>query len=301
MSDAALKQYLDAQRQIIDMKIDELCGDDSRWEGVPPNLRSSICYSLLSGGKRIRPILCIMAAKSAGLSQDKIMPLALAHEIIHTASLIHDDLPCMDDDDTRRGSPTNHKVYGEATAVLAGDAMLSWAVEIAAEGLPAQEVSAQNTLQSVLCLIKAIGPAGICGGQVLDMEATGAQQTADALWEIALRKTAALIESSVVSAALAAGAADIENYRAYGRHLGLAFQIVDDILDVISTKEELGKTPQKDIEQNKTTFVSVWGLEEAKNLAKITSQKAVDAMSKIDNDGTSLLIGLAKYLVQRTK
>lgn len=268
---------------------------------VPARLHESMAYSLLAGGKRLRPILCLAAAERSGVSPEKALPMAAAVEFVHTASLIHDDLPCMDDDDFRRGAPTNHKKFGEGLALLVGDALLIWAFGYALTHLRENALPPERVLRAVDMLAEASGPAGICGGQTLDIDAQSQEDGRDFVYKIAGSKTAALIRAAVVSGA---ALGDITNsvlrcYHDYGTHLGIAFQIVDDILDVTSTREELGKTPNKDEAQNKKTFVSVYGLEGARALARSESEKAERALEHIFPEG-ELLRGLAKSLTERT-
>lgn len=288
-------QYL----EMFEEHLQKICEESN--ESIPGRLRESMSYSLLAGGKRLRPILCLAAAERSGVSPENAMPMALAMEFIHTASLIHDDLPCMDDDDLRRGSPTNHKVFGEAIAVLAGDALLSWAFGYSLSHLSANGIPSDRVLRAVSMLSEAVGPEGICGGQVLDTDPESQRDEPDFVYKIAYFKTAVLIRASVVSGAMLGDIPDsmLRCYYDYGTNLGVAFQIVDDILDVTATREALGKTPNKDDAQNKRTFVSVYGLERAKSLALQESEKAERALEPLFPEG-DLLIDLAKSLAVRT-
>lgn len=288
-------QYL----EMFEKKLAEICEDPG--EGVPPRLREAMAYSLLAGGKRLRPILCLATAERSGVSPDKALPMAIAMEFIHTASLIHDDLPCMDDDELRRGSPTNHKVFGEGLALLAGDALLIWAFGYALSHLQENGVPPERVLRAVNILAEASGPAGICGGQVLDTDCESQLDERDFVYQISYYKTAVLIRAAVVSGAMLGDIPDsmLRCYYDYGTHLGIAFQIVDDVLDVTATREELGKTPNKDEAQNKRTFVSAYGLEEAKRLALEESEKAARALEALFPEG-DLLVDLAKSLAIRS-
>ncbi|MDR3279037.1 MAG: polyprenyl synthetase family protein [Synergistaceae bacterium] len=271
-------------------------------EGMPLRLADAMSYSLMAGGKRLRPALCLASAERCGLAPEMAMPMACAIEFIHTASLIHDDLPCMDDDDLRRGRPTSHKVFGECLAVLAGDSLMIWAFGFALSGLNSNGVPAELASRAVACLSEASGPAGMCGGQVLDTDAQSRMASDDFVYRIAEAKTAALIRSSVVSGAILGGADErtLRHYGDYGTHLGLAFQIVDDILDVTGLAEELGKTPNKDASQDKMTFVSSYGLEGARRLAMEESSRAMDSLSPLFPDGDPL-IDLAESLSERSR
>jgi geranylgeranyl diphosphate synthase type II len=257
-------------------------------------------YSLMAGGKRLRPALCLAAAERCGLSPEKAMPLALAIEFIHTSSLIHDDMPCMDDDDLRRGAPSNHVRFGECLALVAGDALIYWAFGHALSRLPLSGIPSESVAASLALLAEASGPFGMCGGQVLDTDPKSRTAESDFVYGVASAKTAALIRASVVSGAMLGDIpdTDLQCYYDYGTHLGLAFQIVDDILDVTSSREEMGKTPNKDAEQGKLTFVSAYGLEEARRLALEESREAARALEELFPEG-DLLIGVAESLATR--
>jgi geranylgeranyl diphosphate synthase type II len=272
----------------------------TRANEIPPRLSDAMSYSLLAGGKRLRPSLCLAAAERSRVAPDDAMPMAAALEFMHTASLIHDDLPCMDDDDLRRGVPSNHKKFGECLAVLAGDALMIWSFGFALSGLLETKIPAERALRAVAYFADASGPAGMCGGQALDTDAASRSAEGDFAYRIAEKKTAALIRASVVCGAALGETSeeDLERYQAYGRHLGIAFQIVDDILDATSTAEVLGKTPRKDAAQDKSTFVSAYGLEEASRLAKGESEAAADAISPMFPGGDPL-IDLARELACR--
>lgn len=268
---------------------------------MPARLAEAMAYSLMAGGKRLRPILCLAAADRHGISPENAIPLAAAVEFIHTASLIHDDLPCMDDDDTRRGKPTNHKVFGERMAILAGDSLMTWAFGYALFGLAVNGIDANRAIRAVVCLSDAAGPSGICGGQVLDTDPESFEPGEDFVYKTAQQKTADLICASVVSGVILGGAAapKIRLAREYGSRLGLAFQIVDDILDATGTPEELGKTPHKDEKQGKTTFVSVFGPEGARERAEEESAKAAEAAASLWGERDEMTL-LAKQLVHRS-
>jgi geranylgeranyl diphosphate synthase, type II len=239
----------------------------------PEKIYESMRYSLLAGGKRLRPVLCLATCELAGGTIDMAMPTACALEMIHTMSLIHDDLPAMDNDDYRRGKLTNHKVYGEDIAILAGDGLLAYAFEVVA--MQTQNVPADRLLKVVGLLGRAVGAAGLVGGQVVDLECEGKTDVSlDTLHFIHTHKTGALLETCVTTGAIIAGAAttDIQKLSRYAQNIGLAFQIADDILDITATQEELGKTAGKDLQAQKATFPSLWGLEESRRQA----QKLID-------------------------
>jgi geranylgeranyl diphosphate synthase type II len=263
-------------------------------------------YSLLAGGKRLRPILCLAACELAGGSREQAMPTAVALEMVHTMSLIHDDLPAMDNDDLRRGRPTNHKVYGEANAILAGDALLTRAFEMVALRSPG--VAAERLLAVVAELSLASGAPGLVGGQVVDLECEGKDVDLDTLEYIHLHKTGALLRACVLSGALIAGASEalLEALRVYARGIGLAFQIIDDILDVTASSEVLGKTAGKDLTADKTTYPKLLGLEESRQRAEalVAEAKAALAPYAGGEDGglrAAPLLALADYITSRDR
>ncbi|MDR2780156.1 MAG: polyprenyl synthetase family protein [Synergistaceae bacterium] len=284
----------------IEASLRALC--ESKRGVIPPRLLKSMSYSLLDGGKRLRPALCLAAAERNGVRAERAMPMAGALEFLHTASLIHDDLPCMDNDDLRRGRPTNHKVFGECLAILAGFSLMIWAFEHALSGLVSNGIPYEAAFRAVSFLCEATGPEGLCGGQTLDTDRESQSADRDFVYEIAEKKTASLIRASVVTGALLAGASDeiVRRYSEYGEHVGIAFQIVDDILDATGTAEKLGKTPRKDEAQDKRTFVSAYGLDGAKQRAERESARAAEALSPLFPGG-DLLITLAEQLAHRSR
>jgi geranylgeranyl diphosphate synthase, type II len=245
----------------------------------------SIRYSALLESKRVRAVLVLLSAEASGLDVENAMPLAIAIELIHTYSLIHDDLPCMDNSDYRRGKLTNHKVYGEAIAVLAGDAMMTLAYEILAKDLK-HNFECEQILEVISLIGHSTGVDGMVGGQVLDIESEGKNIPIEKLKKIHRLKTGALIAASVMSSLkLAKVDKDTyENMSAYAHKLGLAFQIIDDILDEVGDQEKLGKPVGGDKELNKATYVSFFGLEKARELAKEAGQSAVAYLDKVDLD-----------------
>ncbi len=294
---AIIKGTLDEYRLIFETYLTESL--DIRKKGVPGKLHECMEYSLNAGGKRLRPVLCLTAAERCGCPVADALPMALGLEMLHTATLIHDDLPCMDDDDMRRGKPSNHAVFGETLAVLAGDALLAQSIEYPL--LHTKNVSLHKLVKAMQIFSSAIGPAGVCGGQVMDMDTDAAKRNPDYVRRTAELKTGVLIRASVLSgAALGTDSEEILNcYYNYGTHLGSAFQIVDDILDVTSTAEELGKTPGKDADQGKFTHVTAYGIEKACKMAEEESLMAKEALIKILPED-DFLLGLADYLVHRT-
>ena len=269
--------------------------DESRLRGLEEAMR----YSMLAGGKRVRPTLCMEVAWVFGAEPARVLPSAAAIELIHTYSLVHDDLPAMDDDDFRRGRPTAHKKFGEAMAILAGDAFFGEALTLITVH---QEGSCEQVLEVVRELAGSTGVNGMVGGQVMDMDQTGvgARVDLETLHMIHKYKTGALIKSSARIGAILAGADETGQAAVseYASELGLCFQIVDDVLNVTSTREELGKSAGSDAEQGKATFVGFYGLEGARREADKSVERSLAALSRVDGD-TSGLRELASFLRRR--
>jgi len=265
---------------------------------APEIIHKAMRYSLFAGGKRIRPVLCISAARAVADAPVGVENAACALELIHTYSLIHDDLPALDNDDLRRGRPTCHKVFGEAMAILAGDSLLTLAFNVLAD-LP--DVSAERRIRLVKELASASGTVGgMIGGQVHDLEGEHQRPTAQLLDRIHRAKTGALLRASVRMGAIYAGADDeqLTALTRYGEHIGLAFQIVDDLLDVEQSSAELGKTAGKDAEQHKITFPAVYGLERSREMAEEQRLAARLALKPLD-DRAERLRELADLVVRR--
>ena len=265
----------------------------------PEKIYEAMRYSLMAGGKRLRPILCLATCELAGGTMDMAMPTACALEMIHTMSLIHDDLPAMDNDDYRRGKLTNHKVYGEDIAILAGDGLLAYAFEVVAE---TKNVPAERLLQVVARLGRAVSAAGLVGGQVVDLECEGKTDvTLETLNFIHRHKTGALLEACVVCGGILAGVSgtDLQRLSRYAENIGLAFQVVDDILDITATQEELGKTAGKDLQAQKATFPSLMGLEESRKFAKELIESAKAELSTFGEKALPLQ-ALADFITSRT-
>jgi len=258
----------------------------------PFRLHEAMRYSMFAGGKRLRPALCYAAWESFGGKGDAVYLAMSALEMFHTFSLIHDDLPCMDDDDMRRGRPTAHKQYDEATAVLSGDALCIHAFALlAATGVP----------ETVGTIAEALGTYGMIGGQVTDIESEGKKVDLATVEFIHNRKTAALIEASLLLGAQIAGAREeeIELIREYGRNIGLAFQVIDDILDITSTTEELGKDAGSDQEHGKATYPAMVGIDESREYAMKLVDNALKVLDQLPDRQTSILRDIAHYIVTR--
>ncbi|MFP5271815.1 geranylgeranyl diphosphate synthase CrtE [Coleofasciculus sp.] len=290
-----LSTYLKERKALVEVALDR-----SLPLGYPEKIYEAMRYSLLAGGKRLRPILCLATCELMGGTIEMAMPTACALEMLHTMSLIHDDLPAMDNDDYRRGKLTNHKVYGEDMAILAGDGLLAYAFEYVAaqtQGVPAKQV-----LQVIARLGQTVGAAGLVGGQVVDLESEGKSDIQEeTLHYIHTHKTGALLESCVVCGGILAGAtdADIERLSRYAQNIGLAFQIIDDILDITATQEELGKTAGKDLQAQKATYPSLWGLEASKAKAQELIEEAIAQLEPF-GERSQPLIALADFITART-
>jgi geranylgeranyl diphosphate synthase, type II len=281
------------------IRVDEALRNCVPAESTPPeSIHKAMRYSLFAGGKRIRPILCIAAAWAVSDSPIGIESAASALELIHTYSLIHDDLPALDNDDLRRGRPTCHKVFGEAIAILAGDALLTLAFQVLAQ----LDCGPERKTRLIEELAVASGTVnGMIGGQVHDLEGEGKHPTAPLLEAIHRAKTGALLKASLRMGAIYAGAGDdqLQALSCYGEHIGLAFQIVDDVLDVEQSSEALGKTAGKDAQQKKITFPSVYGLERSREMAEQERIAARLALRDFD-ERAQRLRELADFIVHRT-
>ena len=290
-----LRDYLESNRQTVEQALDMHLPPESE---RPAILHKAMRYSIFAGGKRIRPILCLAAAHACGASAESAMLPAIALEALHTYTLIHDDLPAMDDDALRRGKPTCHVAFGEANAILAGDALLTLAFEWLAE---AQAPKPYLPNQFALELAEAAGSRGVIAGQVEDLANEGGEPTRDLVDFIHLHKTAALIRAAVRMGAIAAGAraAELDALTIYGCNAGLAFQVADDILNATGTAEQLGKAAGSDAERKKITYPAVYGLDAARQRAEALVESAVAELGKLKGD-TRPLEEIARYFVKRT-
>jgi geranylgeranyl diphosphate synthase, type II len=290
----SLPEFLAASTAAVNCALDEfLPGPTAK----PATIHRSMRYSLFAGGKRIRPALCLAAAAACGGDQASALPLACAVECIHTYSLVHDDLPAMDNDDYRRGKLTNHKVFGEGIAVLAGDALLTQAFEIAARCRGWPRYSHQTLIRE---LAQAAGSLQLIAGQVADLEAEGKRISVQQLRYIHERKTSALLCCSVRLGGMSANCtpAQLEALTRFGYYVGLAFQVIDDILDVTQTSEQLGKTAGKDTKAQKATYPSIVGLERSRKIARQLTRRAFDSLRGFKGKAVALA-ALAEYLLRR--
>jgi geranylgeranyl diphosphate synthase type II len=290
-----LKKYLRTRQKEIDRALDRYLPKAST---KPATLHKAMRYSLFAGGKRLRPVLCLAAAEACRGTIDNALPLACAVECIHTYSLVHDDLPSMDNDDFRRGRPTCHKVFGEGIAVLAGDALLTIAFEIVSTAKPASRYDISILLGE---LAVAAGSQRLIAGQVADLEAEGKRVKRDQLRFIHENKTAAMLQASVRLGAMSANAdaRKLFGITQFGERLGLAFQVIDDILDVTQTSEILGKSAGKDVAAKKATYPAVIGLEKSRGEARRLTRQAHDALSAFRGGDAETLHALANYLLER--
>ena len=281
--------------------VDEALGRFLPAESAPPEtLHKAMRYSVFAGGKRLRPVLVIAGAEAIGGNMAAVMPTACAVEMIHTYSLIHDDLPAMDNDDFRRGAPTNHKVFGEAIAILAGDALLTLAFRLLADSAPGGADGGRRLHDVLVEIADAAGSAGMVGGQVADIESEGKKVGAETVDYIHTHKTAALIRASICAGAILAGAteAQLSALGLVGRNLGLAFQITDDILDVTATTAELGKTAGKDQAQQKATYPAVHGIEASRSRAAALVTEAQWALDRFGAPAEPLC-ALGTFMIER--
>ena len=291
-----LQAYLKERRTLVDQALEAFLPPA---DTPPPSVHRAMRYSVMAGGKRLRPILVIAGAEAVGGAPDTVMPTACALELIHTYSLIHDDLPAMDDDDYRRGRPTSHKVFGEAIAILAGDALLTLAFRLIADNTPI--VKDPTVLRDVVAEVAgAAGTFGMVGGQVVDIESEGKTVSAETLEYIHRHKTAALIRASLRVGALLGGgdARAVRTISEAGSELGLAFQIIDDILDVEGSLEQLGKTAGSDERKQKATYPAVHGLEASRRQAKVLIERTKQRLAAFGERSVPLC-ALADYVFER--
>jgi geranylgeranyl diphosphate synthase type II len=292
-----IQRYLQEQKALVD---DALARYLPGEENYPQAIFQAMRYSVFAGGKRVRPILAIAGAEAIGGTAEDVLPLACALECIHTYSLIHDDLPALDNDDYRRGRLTNHKVFGEATAILAGDALLTFAFELMGDAQHWKRFVPARVVQVMHEVAHAIGTFGMIGGQVVDLEVEGQDVDLPALQYIHAHKTGALIRISVRSGAILGGGspAEVEALTHYGRHIGLAFQIMDDILDVRGDEQLMGKALRKDEERRKATYPRVVGLDESEVRAQAAVTAGIAALDPIGERG-AVLRNLAQFIIAR--
>ncbi len=297
-AEQSFERYLAGRAALVDAFLDRYLPGEST---PPETISRAVRYSLFAGGKRMRPVLVLAAAEAVGGDLEEALPAAAAFEMIHTYSLIHDDLPAMDDDSLRRGRPTSHVVFGEAVAILAGDALQTHAFAVLADPPPPCRVPAERRLRAIAELASAAGVAGMVGGQVLDLESEGRPVDAAALERIHRHKTGALIRASARVGAIVAGASedDVSRLTRFGEEAGLAFQIVDDILDVEGSDAVLGKSAGKDARSGKATYPLVHGMDEARRKAEELVSSACLRLEPFGAAGRPLAL-LAEHILRRS-
>jgi len=291
-----IKSYLKEKKEIVDSFLKEHFFPPSS----PPVLKEAITYSLFAGGKRIRPILALAAYEACGGDSEEILSFASSIELIHTYSLIHDDLPAMDNDDLRRGNPTNHKVFGEGMAILAGDGLLTEAFFMMSNSLSNKNIKNTALIRAIKELAFASGIHGMVSGQAQDLLSENSEPDKKTLFFIHKHKTAALITASVRAGAILAGSNKVvlNAITRYGENIGLAFQVIDDILDIEGDTDELGKTTGSDVRKKKMTYPAIYGLEPSKKKAEDIVSEAIYAIKDF-SDRAEPLRGIAKYLLER--
>ncbi len=292
-----IEQYLDERKTLVDKALQKFM---PRPSGLASDVINAMNYSLFAGGKRVRPILCMAGAEAVGGSTDSVVPVACAIELIHTYSLIHDDLPVMDNDDLRRGKPTNHKVFGEAVALLAGDGLLTLAFNLMAGYGAEKEVEKKALLRVIDLIASAAGYKGMVGGQVVDITYEGKEPDPSVVEYIHRHKTAALIAASVTAGTILAGGNKDEekSINRYGQQIGLAFQIADDILNIQGDRKIMGKGTGSDKEKGKITYPSVFGTAESTKIQKELIKNAIESLKGFDNRAEPLR-DLARYIINR--
>ena len=297
MPDIDLKCYLSERKQLIDEALERYAPSAV---GLEKSVVEASRYSLFAGGKRLRPILCLAAADVFRAAHEPVFPIACALEMIHTYSLIHDDLPAMDDDDFRRGRPTNHKVFGEAMAILAGDALLTEAFSVIASAGQSETIQADKIIRVIAVIAGAAGYRGMVGGQVIDLESESRDVDLATVEYMHVRKTGALISASLEAGAILGGGThqQIASLTRYGHHLGLAFQITDDLLDVEGDPDVMGKASGSDAAKNKKTYPALLGISQTREAARTHVENAVEALAVFD-DKAEPLRAIARYLLIR--
>jgi len=298
LSGLSASQYLSEGKKLIEERILSFL---PQGKAYPESIHEAMRYSLLAGGKRLRPVLVMAAAEAVGGDRHTILPFAVAAELIHTYTLIHDDLPALDNDDLRRGKPTNHKVFGEAIAILAGDALLTQAFIIMTRAAGMEVIPPECVLTATHEMAGALGSTGMIGGQVVDLESEGKAINSETLEYIHIYKTGFLIRACIRCGGILSEATkdQLTSLSSFGAHIGLAFQIIDDILDITGDQEKLGKDIGSDLTKNKATYPALYGLEESKRKAEELVEESIDCLNEFD-DRADPLREIARFFVQRT-
>jgi geranylgeranyl diphosphate synthase type II len=293
---ASFQGYLEQEQRLIDAALQRFL--PAEWQ-MPTTIHKAMRYSVFAGGKRLRPLLVLASGRATGGHEDSLLPAACAVEMIHTYSLVHDDLPALDNDDLRRGRPTSHRVFGVAMAILAGDALLTRAFEILA-CYPENPALQSRRLEVLQVITSACGTEGLIGGQVIDLESEGQPADEATIHQIHSGKTGALIRASVRAGAIMAGASSEELMALdeYAQRIGLAFQIIDDVLDVVETSAELGKTPGKDAHSHKATYPMLLGVEGSRQKARLQIDEAIAGIG-ILGARKQRLVEIAEFVYSR--
>lgn len=292
-----LRAYLNEKRAMVEEALRGILPDP---EGPTADIIRAMSYSLFAGGKRLRPILCIAGAEAVGGKAKDVLPVACAIELIHTYSLIHDDLPVMDNDDMRRGKPSSHKVFGEAAALLAGDGLLTKAFELMTQTDFEKGAEPRAILRVIGLIARAAGYEGMVGGQVVDIQSEGTEVDSSIVEFIHTHKTGALIAASVSSGAILVGGEEheVKALTSYGQNIGLAFQVSDDILDIEGDSKELGKNVGSDARQEKITYPKVLGLNRSKEIQRELVERAIESLKPFDHSADPLR-HIARYIIER--
>lgn len=298
MKTLSAPQYLSEGKRLVD---EALARYLPAKENYPESIHQAMRYSVLAGGKRLRPILVIAAAEAVGGDRETVLPFAVAAEFVHTYTLIHDDLPAMDNDNLRRGKPTNHKVFGEAIAILAGDSLLTQAFILMSDASLMESIPSKNILKASHEIAKSLGSGGMIGGQVVDIESQGKPVDPSTLEYIHIYKTGFLIRACIRCGAILSQAdpTQLKALSRYGAHIGLAFQIVDDILDVTGDEASLGKDAGSDMSNDKATYPHLFGIEESKRKADDLVREAINSLKDFDIRADPLR-EIARFFVERT-
>jgi len=298
LSGLSASKYLSEGKKLIDKRMLSYL---PQGKAYPVSIHEAMRYSLLAGGKRLRPVLLMAAAEAVGGDRHSILPFAVAAELIHTYTLIHDDLPALDNDDLRRGKPTNHKVFGEAVAILAGDALLTQAFIIMTHSVGMETVPPESILRATHEMASSLGSTGMIGGQVVDLESEGKKINPETLEYIHIYKTGFLIRACIRCGGVLGQATEdqINSLSRFGSHIGLAFQIVDDILDITGDQEKLGKDIGSDLTKDKATYPALYGLQKSKRKAEELVEEGIDCLKEFD-DRAEPLREIARFFVQRT-
>ena len=298
MNGLSASRYLSEGKKLIDEKILSLLPDQ---EAYPDVIHKAMHYSLLAGGKRLRPVLVIAASEALGEDRNAVLPFAVAAEMIHTYTLIHDDLPALDNDELRRGKPTNHKVFGEAIAILAGDALLTQAFILMTRSVGMDSIPPKCLLKATQEMATALGSTGMIGGQVVDIKSEGKRIDPETLEYIHVYKTGFLIRACIRCGGILSQASpkQLNQLSRFGAHIGLAFQVIDDILDITGDEKKLGKDVGSDLTKDKATYPALYGLDESRRKAEELVQESIACLEEFD-DRADPLREIARFFVQRT-